>query len=167
MKLAIGQGPNPQPEYDLHLDARALPGVDIVAPWQSASFAPTTFDYVFSSQTLEHLNRADQELALRRTLTWLKPQAVLEVWTPCIETQVRWVTEGSITWDWFQQVMYGEADYLENTHKWMHTVASLHALASECGYEVLSCEEVHGSIRLVARRPEPKPEPEPESGTDA
>lgn len=151
--LEIGCGDIPDPHYLVHLDARPLAGVDIVGKWQEINFPEASFHKIFSNQTLEHLYKNEQEEAFRKSLRWLKPNGVLEVWTPCLDRLAVLATEGSISWPWFQMVVYGEQSYPENCHRWCHTLNSLQELAVSTGFEVDVCEEVEGSIRLLARRP--------------
>lgn len=143
-----------RPKYDLHMDIRRLKGVDIVSAWQEADLSDQSLEYVFSSQTFEHLSRNDQKEALRRTYNWLIPNGILEIWTPDFRRQVEMVMEGSITWDWLQTVTYGEQDYEANFHKWCHTAQSLHKVVIEAGFEVIHLSEQQGSLKLLAKRPE-------------
>lgn len=134
------------------MDVRDLPGVDKVCAWQDAVFDRNTIDSIFSSQTLEHLNKADQEKALRKSWWWLKPGCVIEIWTPCLERQLQWYQEGKITLQWLQTVLYGEQDYPANTHLWVHTEESLRNILTDCGFIILQCDETEGSLHVVARK---------------
>lgn len=169
MRLVIGQGfesvqevdeddkgthPTDRPMDTIYLDARSIENVDIVCRWQDAHFPPSRLDSIFASQTIEHLSLADQRLALAKSLAWLRPGGTIELWTPDLETQVAWLRDGTITWPWFQHVIYGEQDYPENTHLWCHTKESFTTLLRECGFEVLHCEQIDGSLCLLARKPE-------------
>lgn len=151
--LEIGCGENPQLEYSVHMDARELPHVEVVCEWQNANFPEDTFSKIFANQVFEHLYKSEQVFALKKTLTWLKPGGILELWTPCLDRLAQLAVEGSITWEWFQEVCYGEQSYPDNCHRWVHTLSTLYTMAMVCGFAVDECKEVDGSIKLIARKP--------------
>lgn len=155
--LSIGQGPSADPSgrYAIHMDARPLPGIECVGRWQDAVFPREHFSEIFASQTLEHLSRADQRLALEKSWWWLRTGGTIELWTPDLWAQVEWAVTGKISREWLQTVLYGEQDYPENTHLWLHTQESLATLLTECGFEVVECSRVEGSLKAIGRRPVP------------
>lgn len=151
--LEIGCGENPNLNYGIHMDTRKLPHVEIVGKWQEAVLPESILDKIFANQVIEHLYRDEQLEALRRSLLWLKPGGILEIWTPCLDRLAILVTEGSISWNWFQEVLYGSQDYPDNCHRWVHTLSTLATMVLVVGFEVLECVEIDGSIKLIARKP--------------
>ena len=153
LSLGIGQGRSDAFNFDLYLDIRDYPGVDIVAPWQEAELPAAVFSLIHSSQTLEHLRKEEQLEALRRCFFWLVPGGILRIQTPDLEKQLSLLLSEEITLEAFQRILYGEQDYDENTHLWVNTRTGLRGMAELAGFLVAVCEEVKGSISLVAIKP--------------
>lgn len=153
ISLEIGVGDIPDPNFSLHMDIRALPGVEVVSSWQDASFPEGSFLHIKANQVFEHLNRGNQLIALQKSCSWLAPGGVLEIWTPCLDRLAVMAVEGSITWEWLQRVLYGEQDYDDNIHRNVHTLSTLKAMALASGLIVDSIDEIDGSIKLIAKRP--------------
>jgi ubiquinone/menaquinone biosynthesis C-methylase UbiE len=79
-RLEIGPGGQPLPGFE-GLDILKRPGVQHVGDAANPPFADATFDEVYSSHCIEHLNWFEVEAAITQWVRILKPGGLLEVHT--------------------------------------------------------------------------------------
>ena len=54
MRLEIGAGEKPHPDYDLHVDVLPLPGIDVLCAVDRLPFATGSIDALRANHVLEH-----------------------------------------------------------------------------------------------------------------
>jgi len=82
INLDIGCGEAPIDGF-IHLDMRALPGVDMVLDLtRPLPYQPETVDVVYSSHFLEHISQVDLPQVLANWRTVLKPKGIVEIHVP-------------------------------------------------------------------------------------
>lgn len=87
--LNVGCGGHFHPSWTNIDIVSSSPEVIAVNVQKGLPFADRTFDAVYHSHLLEHLNRRDALALLKEALRVMKPQAIMRVVTPDLETIVR------------------------------------------------------------------------------
>lgn len=97
-RLEIGPGPERLPGYET-LNAVRTPYTDHVADCRRLPFADATFDEVYSSHCIEHVEWFEVEATIKEWARVLKPGAVLEVHTinaaPLMQAMLEWSETGA------------------------------------------------------------------------
>ncbi|MDM0114694.1 methyltransferase domain-containing protein [Variovorax sp. J22R133] len=134
-KINLGCGHIAMPDY-VNVDARDVPGVDVVADVGSLPFEPGTVDEVFSSHLVEHFPQ--EELRRRLLPHWrglLRSGGTLRAIVPDGEAMLKAVTEGAYAFEDFREVLFGSQDYGGDFHFNLLTPDSLTSLIHEAGFE--------------------------------
>ena len=136
LRLNLGSGHKPLEGY-LNVDARELPGVDMVAEASDLLFEPGSVEEIFSAHFLEHF---PMEILRRRALphwfTLLKPGGIFSAVVPDAEAMIRaYVADSkSLSFDDLREVLYGEQEYEGNFHYTMFSQPQLESLLTEQGF---------------------------------
>ncbi|MBR8175127.1 class I SAM-dependent methyltransferase [Burkholderia ambifaria] len=133
-KVNLGCGHIAMPEY-VNVDAREVPGVDVVADVGGLPFDKGSVDEVFSSHLIEHFPQ--EELRRRLLPHWrsmLKPGGRLRAIVPDGEAMLQGVAAGSYSFDDFREVLFGSQDYNGDFHFNLLTPESLTKLVEEAGF---------------------------------
>jgi SAM-dependent methyltransferase len=96
MRLEIGAGEKPHPDYDLHVDLLALPDIEVRCAIDRLPFASGSLDALRANHVLEHQSYELITETLREWARVLRPDATIDIGVPdarFIATQ--WV-EGTI-----------------------------------------------------------------------
>jgi SAM-dependent methyltransferase len=80
--LEIGAGEKPHPEYDVHVDLLALPGIDVRCGIDRLPFASGSIDALRANHVLEHQSYELIRPTLREWARVLRPGARLDVGVP-------------------------------------------------------------------------------------
>lgn len=136
LKLEIGCGTNPQPGY-LHLDIRALRGVDVICDFanEKLPFKANTFVEILSSHSIEHISFRKLPFVFQEWHRVLKPGGRVVLRTPDLEficksylehkttpewpDDERFITEnfGRVTPAWWANLkLFAGQDYSSNFH---------------------------------------------------
>ncbi len=92
MRLEIGSGEHPHPDYEVRVDILALPGVTHVAPMNRLPFPNASFDALRANDVLEHQSWELVEMTLREWARVLKPGAEVYIQVPDARSLCeRWV----------------------------------------------------------------------------
>lgn len=103
MRLEIGAGEHPRPDYDLHSDILSLPGIDIVCRLDVLPFADESITAMRANHVLEHQSYELIEATLGEWARVLAPGAELDIGVP----DARYIAE-----QWIQGAMdTPEANY--------------------------------------------------------
>ena len=103
MRLEIGAGERPHPDYDLHVDLLALPDVEVRCSIDRLPFAGGSVDALRANHVLEHQSYELISDTLREWARVLRPGASLDIGVP----DARFVAE---------QWVRGEIDTAEANH---------------------------------------------------
>ena len=103
MRLEIGAGERPHPDYDLHVDMLALPDVEVRCSIDRLPFASGAVDALRANHVLEHQSYELISDTLREWARVLRPGAALDIGVP----DARFVAE---------QWVRGEIDTAEANH---------------------------------------------------
>lgn len=127
--LEIGGGENPR--YRPNLDYRHLSTVDIVhditiLPWPLDS---NTFDFIYSSHTLEHLPPEKVPPTLREIGRILKPYGKIELHVPDIEALCKFHD-----WEFAVKTIYGASTPYYGIHQSGFWKLGLEYLMQKLGY---------------------------------
>ncbi|MBU9374706.1 methyltransferase domain-containing protein [Burkholderia multivorans] len=134
LKVNLGCGHIAMTEY-INIDAREIPGVDVVADVGGLPFDEGSVDEVFSSHLIEHFPQ--EELRRRLLPHWrsmLKPGGRLRAIVPDGEAMLRGIAAGSYSFDDFREVLFGSQDYNGDFHFNLLTPESLSKLVEEAGF---------------------------------
>lgn len=122
MRLEIGAGEKPHPDYDLHVDMLALPGIDVRCAVDGLPFATSSLDALRANHVLEHQSYELVSQTLREWARVLRPGAPVDIGVP----DARFVAE---------QWVRGEVDTAEANH-WIlggHSERAAHKGTDERG----------------------------------
>ncbi len=135
IRLNLGAGHLPADGY-LNVDARELPGIDIVADIRALPFGPGEVSTLFCAHLLEHFPVEE----VRRSLLpyWrsiLKPEGSLVVVVPDSESMLDAYAKGEFSFSDLREVTFGGQEYDGDFHFNMYSRDSLIALLTEAGFD--------------------------------
>jgi predicted SAM-dependent methyltransferase len=82
MRVEIGAGERPHPDYDLHVDLLALPDVEVRCSIDRLPFASGSVDALRANHVLEHQSYELISDTLREWARVLRPGAPLDIGVP-------------------------------------------------------------------------------------
>lgn len=140
-KINLGCG-HVQPEGYINVDARELPGVDVVTSADDLLFDDNILEEIYAAHLIEHFT----ELELKRKIFphWLKkirPGGKLRLVTPDADSMIRDYIAGEMTFEALRKVTYGAQDYEGDFHYTMFSVNSLKELLINAGFEKIELIE--------------------------
>lgn len=129
MIIDIGCGDNKK--ADIRVDIRKTSSVNILADARKLPFRAESFDYVYSSDVIEHFSHREVGSVLAEWARVLKSQGTLEI--KCPDLRARAFLFFLIP-NWKNVVnVYGGQDYEGNYHKCGFSYELLKALLESCG----------------------------------
>ncbi len=136
VRLNLGAGHHPIDGF-VNVDARELPGIDVVADVAALPFRPGSIQAIHSAHLLEHF---PQERLRRRLLPHFRdllvPGGEFSAVVPDAEAMLRAHAqdEQAFSFDRLRLVTFGEQEYDGDYHHTMFTPSSLTALLEEAGF---------------------------------
>ena len=82
MKIEIGAGEKPHPDYDVHVDVLPLPDIEVISWIDPLPFATASVDGLRANHVLEHQSYELVEPTLREWARVMRPGAVLDIGVP-------------------------------------------------------------------------------------
>ncbi len=122
----------------VNIDARELPGVDVVADLRSLPFDPGTVDEIYAAHVIEHFS--DEELHRSVLPHWrslLAPGGVLRIVVPDAEAMMKRHAEAEMSFDELRLVTFGDQEYSLDYHFTMFSPASLVAVLKQHGFDMV------------------------------
>jgi len=116
MKINLGSGNKYLKGFvnvDLYADK-----VDVREDLRTVSFQRRTIDQILLVHTIEHFDREDGVALLEKCFTWLKPEGIIEIETPCREKCEALIKDGRIL-DGAKGLMGGRSKYKNGWHFWL------------------------------------------------
>ncbi|CDX34975.1 conserved hypothetical protein [Mesorhizobium sp. ORS 3359] len=145
LRLNLGCGHIALADY-INVDARDLPGVDVVADVGNLPVEENSVDEIFSAHLIEHF---PLETLRRRLLPYwcskLRPGGTFKAVTPDAAAMVQATAAGTMSFEDFREVTYGAQDYDGDYHFSLFTPGSLQELLQEMGFKEIS-------VPVAARR---------------
>ncbi len=135
LRLNLGCGEKPLDGY-VNVDARALPGVDVVADIRRLPFEPGTVAEIASFHLVEHFRQHDVETVLLpywRSL--LAPGGRLRVVTPNWAALIEDLAEGRLSFPEFKKVTFGAQDYEGDDHFALYSPETMTAALRAGGFD--------------------------------
>lgn len=134
IRLNLGCGLLPNSRY-FNIDARELPGVDMIADVRSLPFHPGTVAEIYAAHLVEHFTEAD----LKSTVLpgWhriLRTDGLLRIVVPDAEGMIQAFSRGQFPFDSLREVTFGSQDYPGNYHYTMFSRESLRELLRVSGF---------------------------------
>lgn len=133
-KINIGCG-HIQPEGYINVDARELPGVDVICSASDLVFDDEALEEIYAAHLIEHFT----ELELTRIIFphWhkkLKTGGVIKLVTPDADSMIKDYVNGTMSFDDLRKVTYGAQDYEGDFHYIMFSVDSLKKMLIDAGF---------------------------------
>lgn len=159
LRINIGCGHKPMPDM-VNIDARELPGVDIVSPVSCLPLEEDSVEEIYSAHLLEHFPQ--EELQRKLLPYWrglIRPGGTFRAVVPDWQTMIERYMDGSYPYENLRLVTFGAQDYEGDFHFNMYTAESLKELLAETGFvdvEVLAIARENGAcfeMELSATRP--------------
>ncbi|QGY57620.1 hypothetical protein PAASB05_06825 [Pantoea agglomerans] len=140
-KINIGCG-HVQPEGYINVDARELPGVDVICSASDLVFDDEALEEIYAAHLIEHFT----ELELTRVIFphWykkLKTGGVLKLVTPDADSMIKDYVSGTMSFDDLRKVTYGAQDYEGDFHYIMFSVDSLKKMLTDAGFTTVTLVE--------------------------
>jgi SAM-dependent methyltransferase len=136
LKLNVGCGSKPQPEY-LNVDERELEGVDLICDLRALPFTNGSVAEIYAAHVIEHFTEAD--LKGKVLPAWhhlLKAGGRLRVAVPDAEAMSQGFVRGDLAFETLRTVTYGGQDYCGNFHYTMFSRDSLRVTLRDAGFSV-------------------------------
>ncbi|MEI7888106.1 MAG: hypothetical protein WCJ04_12005 [Actinomycetes bacterium] len=159
LRLNLGCGHIALEEY-INIDARVLPGVDVIADVDNLPVDAEQAAEIFSAHLVEHF---PQEEFKRRILPYwislLRPSGELRAVVPDAGAMLAAHGEGHFAYSDLRDVLYGGQEYEGDFHFNMYTTESLGTILAEAGLVDVTVEaegRVNGAcleFQIVARKP--------------
>ena len=133
IRLNVGAGHIAKADY-LNVDARELPGIDIVADVRDLPFEAEQVTEIYSAHVLEHF--PTEELRRKILPTWvslLRDGGTFVAVVPDVAAMVRETAAGTMPFGDFIRVMYGDQEYEGDFHFAGYTQESLAELLEGAG----------------------------------
>jgi hypothetical protein len=116
LRVNLGAGHLARPEY-LNVDARALPGIDVVADVRHLPFEKGTVAELYSAHMLEHFPLEElRTVLLPYWVSFLEPGGSFVAVVPDTEAMVSEYAAGRIDFEAFREVTYGSQEYEGDFH---------------------------------------------------
>jgi predicted SAM-dependent methyltransferase len=129
LKLDIGCGEIKK--GDIGLDFRKTSSVDIIADAHLLPFKSGAFDYIFSSEVIEHFGHREVRSVLLEWIRVLKKGGIFELECPDLRARA-FLFFLAPNWKNIENV-YGEQNYIGNYHKCGFSYELLKGLLESCG----------------------------------
>jgi len=131
--LNLGCGQIPLDGY-INVDARELPGVDIVADVGHLPFDIKNVDEISSFHVLEYFSQEQLRRLLPYWRSLLRSSGKFRAVVPDGEAMLNYYAAGTYTFEDFRMVLFGAQEYDGNFHFNMFTPDSLIKLMAEAGF---------------------------------
>jgi hypothetical protein len=140
-RLNLGCGHIPLDGY-VNIDARDLPGIDVVTDVMTLPFEYGTVREIFSAHLLEHFSQ--EELVRKLLPYWRRLLAAGGMFCAIVpdgEKMLSELTKGRYPFAEFREVIFGGQEYGGDFHFNLFTPTSLGALLTDAGFEDVTCVE--------------------------
>jgi hypothetical protein len=120
----------------VNIDARELPGVDVVADLRSLPIDEGTVDEIYAAHVIEHFS--DEEIDRFLLPHWrslLAPGGVVRIVVPDAEAMLQRHADADMTFDELRLVTFGDQEYSLDYHFTMFSPSSLAATLERHGFE--------------------------------
>lgn len=145
IRLNLGSGPREIDEY-LSVDARELPGVDVVADVASLPYKEGTVDEIFSAHLIEHFTTAVMERELLPYwYSLLKSGGVFRVVFPDMDGIIQAYTKNEMSFEALAEVIMGGQDYQLDYHYAVYSPERVAEMLKRTGFR---------NVKIVARNRE-------------
>lgn len=136
IRLNVGCGLIAIADY-FNVDARELPGVDMVADVRSLPFRAGTVSEIYAAHLVEHFTEADlKSTVLPAWHRMLKTGGLLRVVVPDAEAMIQSFSRRQYPFESLREVTFGSQDYPGNYHYTMFSRESLRGLLRAAGFVV-------------------------------
>jgi SAM-dependent methyltransferase len=135
--LHIGCGGNILPPPFVNLDSREISNIDIMSSANFLPFSDESFDLVYASHILEHIQIKDTQNVVTEWVRVLKPGGTIRISVPSLEALIE-IYQKSNKIENIQGPLFGGQTYVENFHFRSFDKASLTKIL-----ELAGCEAVH------------------------
>ncbi|WP_148258821.1 class I SAM-dependent methyltransferase [Pantoea ananatis] len=134
-KINIGCG-HIQPEGYINVDARELPGVDVICSADDLCFEDDSLEEIYASHLIEHFTNVElTRLIIPHWFKKLKTNGILRLVTPDADSMIKDYVDCNMTFDDLRKVTYGAQDYEGDFHYNMFTVDSLTSILKNAGFK--------------------------------
>ena len=135
IRINLGCGHKPIEGY-LNVDARELPGVQVVAAVNDLPFEEGTLSEIFSAHLMEHFRQ--DEIVNELLPYWyglLKKGGRFRAVVPDGEAMTKSFAAGEMSFEDYRLVTYGGQEYQGNFHYTMYSAESLSTLLRNAGFQ--------------------------------
>jgi predicted SAM-dependent methyltransferase len=168
MRLEIGAGEKPHPDYDLHVDLLALPDIEVRCAIDRLPFASNSLDGLRANHVLEHQSYELVPETLREWARVLRPGAEIDIGVPDARFVASQWVEGEIdTAEANYWILGGHSEreahkgaddrgvplWIWNAHHTLFDAESLRAAVGEFFVVEELCTYDIRNLRLYARKP--------------
>ncbi len=139
IQLNLGCGSKLIPGY-INVDSREDCNPDIVCDIRKLPYGENTVDRILVSDALEHVGRLEVKTVLEQWHNILKPNGILIVKTPNIDTIIDFYKAKKIPFDELVRKMYGNQDYKGNYHYVGFNSKSIEQLLTSVGFKIIKIQ---------------------------
>ncbi len=149
MKVEIGAGEKPHPDYDIHLDILPLPDIEVISWIDRLPFRDSCLDGLRANHVLEHQSYELVDETVREWARVLKPGASLDIGVPDARfIAAQWIRGEIDTAEANYWILGGHSDraahqgldsrgiplWIWNAHHTMFDEQTLGDLVGRCGF---------------------------------
>jgi len=135
VRLNLGCGEKPLPGF-VNIDARELPGVDVVADVRRLPYEPGTVAEISTAHLVEHFRTHHfATVVLPYWTSLLRQDGVLRIICPNGEELLRQVSRDELSVEDFRTVMFGLQDYSDDDHLSMYSPDLLRPILESAGFQ--------------------------------
>lgn len=135
VRVNLGCGEKPLPGY-INIDARNLPGADVVADVRRLPFEPGTLAEISAAHLVEHFRTHHfSTVVLPYWTSLLREDGILRIICPNGEELIERVSRGELSVEDFRTVMFGLQDYSGDDHLAMYSPDLLRPILESAGFK--------------------------------
>ena len=133
-RLNLGCGHTPKADF-INVDARDLPGVDLISDVTSLPFEKNSIDDIYAAHLVEHFSeRSLTDIILPHWLEILKAGGELTLIVPDAKSMINGFTQGEFSFEELREVIFGGQEYDGDFHFTMLTPESAVNLLERVGF---------------------------------
>lgn len=139
--LNLGSGDKPLKDY-INIDSRKECNPDLVCDIRKLPYGDNSVDRILGSDIIEHVGRLEVETVLKEWYRVLKPDGILIIKTPNVDTIIDAYQVKKISFEELVRKLYGNQTYVEDTHRTGFNPENLKQLLVSVGFKIIKIEEI-------------------------
>jgi len=140
LRLNLGCGKTKISNY-INIDTRKSCNPDLVCDISKLPYEPNSVERILASDILEHFSRNETKRVLEHWYDIMKPNGLLIIKTPNMDTIIRAYLDGKIPFEEFIRKTFGGQEYFGNHHYTGFNPENIKQFLTSVGFKIIRLEE--------------------------